>query len=87
VQSAKLTVHLSLSPPNNTDIAFYDLPNMKMYVSFASPFGVAGPVRPIHVHALHSRRLKLTLASHTQAPAYARQYTAWDVSRLLNETQ
>ena len=35
-----------------TDIAFYDLPNMKMYVSFASPFGVAGPVRHHHLRDL-----------------------------------
>jgi hypothetical protein len=25
--------------------------------------------------------------SNDQAPAYARQYTAWDVNRLLAETQ
>lgn len=64
--TAEVGIHYisAMEQSGSNHIAFYDLPNMKMYVSFASPFGVAGP-----------------------APAYARQYTAWDVNRLLAETQ
>jgi hypothetical protein len=30
--------------PNHTDIAVYDLTNMELFVSFAAPHNVTGPV-------------------------------------------
>jgi len=52
----------AMEKSGSNHVAFYDLPNMKLYAAFASPYASGGPV-----------------------PAYARQFSSWDVTRLLAE--